>query len=108
MPHHHQSSTPNLFSTNQTATLTTTSDDSDDTKESTDISKTSLKIEESETPNNNESSYMTHNNLNMDISVSTNNKLLMNLIKQINSLHETNTNIFRNLQETKGKFKVFV
>lgn len=34
-----------------------------------------------------------------------NNKaLLMGLLKQINLLHETNSKIFRNLQETKGKW----
>jgi hypothetical protein len=34
-----------------------------------------------------------------------NNKtLLVSLLKQINSLHETNSKIFRNLHETKGKW----
>lgn len=36
-------------------------------------------------------------------SMSENNKLLASLLKQINLLHETNTQIVRKLQETKGK-----
>lgn len=38
-----------------------------------------------------------------------NNKtLLVNLLKQINALHETNSKIFRNLHETKGKLDFFL
>lgn len=63
-------------------------DDSDASK-STSLSKTSLKLDDSQ--------------LN-ETQMSENNKLLLSLMKQISLLHETNSQIMRRLQETKGGY----
>lgn len=97
-------STPNLLSSDHNKTATNTSDESDDTKESTSISKASLKLDESQ---NNIPSLTKNdliNALDNNNSRADNNTLLLSLIKQINLLHETNSKIFHNLQETKGKY----
>uniref|UniRef100_A0A336K4B8 CSON000736 protein n=1 Tax=Culicoides sonorensis TaxID=179676 RepID=A0A336K4B8_CULSO len=96
-------STPNLLLDHNKSATTNTSDESDDTKESTSLSKASLKLDES---SNNNSNNVTKNDLNSlrDNNISSNesnNQLLLSLVKQINLLHETNTKIFHNLQETK-------
>lgn len=96
-------STPNLLS-DHNKTATNTSDESDETKESTSISKASLKLDESQNNTPSLTKNDLRNALDNNSSRADNNTLLLSLIKQINLLHETNTKIFHNLQETKGKW----
>lgn len=87
-------STPNLLSDpNKTGTNTSGDSESDETKESTSVSKASLKLDDAK------NELLSVNG----VSKADNNHLLLSLIKQINLLHETNTKIFNNLQETRGK-----
>ncbi|XP_063709690.1 uncharacterized protein LOC134838149 [Culicoides brevitarsis] len=97
-------STPNLLSSDHNkTTATNTSDESDDTKESTSISKASLKLDESQSnniPSLTKNDLMNALNDNNNTSANSN-TLLLSLMKQMSMLQETNTKIFHNLQETK-------
>lgn len=72
--------------------LDTSSDDDEDEEEED--------IDDEEEPNRKKSEVETNDFMDLN-----NKTVLVALLKQINRLHETNTKIFRNLHDTKGKQK---